>query len=41
VTVGELVRPDARTGQVPDVGDANAKAVVPISLAITGSVEPT
>ncbi len=39
-TVGELVRPDARTGQVPDVGDANAKAVVPISLAITGSVSP-
>ena len=32
VTVGELVRPDPKTGQAPEVGDPNAKAVVPISL---------
>lgn len=40
VTVSELVRPDAKTGERPDVGDANAKAVVPISLVITGSEAP-
>jgi hypothetical protein len=40
VTVGELVRPDPATGKRPEVGDSEAKCIVPITLFITGSEAP-
>jgi hypothetical protein len=40
VNVSELVRPDTKSGDLPDVGDPQAKAIVPISLLLTGSASP-
>ena len=40
VTVGELVRPDPSTGARPEVGDPEARCIVPITLLITGSNVP-
>jgi hypothetical protein len=37
VTFAETVRPDPETGELPEVGDRQAKAVVPLTLVVTGS----
>jgi hypothetical protein len=37
VTYGDVVRRDPETGEMPEVGDPDAKAIVPITLVITGS----
>lgn len=37
VTFGDVVRPDIESGQLPDVGHPDTRAVVPITFLVTGS----
>ena len=36
----ERKRPDPDTGETPELGDAEATAVLPLHLIVTGSVDP-